>query len=62
MWGPDLWTRFDWTYHDGTLYFCMATYDSPTEFSTLSVPDSDPTSPADTDCRGDWFWTALHPM
>ena len=62
-WGPDLWTRFDWTTDaDGTLYFCMATYTAETKADAMAADESDTSNPAETGCRGSSMWTPLFPV
>jgi hypothetical protein len=35
---PSLWSRFDWTQSQGSLYYCQTTYDAATEEAALATP------------------------
>jgi hypothetical protein len=58
---PDLWSRFDWTTYQGSLWFCQTSYDAATEAAALAAArpnDADPT--AQGSC-GTFAWSPLTP-
>jgi hypothetical protein len=55
---PSLWSRFDWTTHDGKLWFCQTSYDAATQALALAAPAADATDPAVGGC-GSFAWSAL---
>lgn len=57
---PDLWSRFDWTEHAGSLYLCQTAYAAATEASARDTAPADPTDPATGGCGG-FAWTLLAP-
>ncbi|MFT4979505.1 MAG: hypothetical protein ACI8S6_005416, partial [Myxococcota bacterium] len=58
-WNPELWSRFDWTWHtDGTLYFCQTAYAAATEADARATPAADATDPTASGC-GSFSWTSL---
>ena len=59
-WSADLWSRFDWTWHEGELWYCQTTYDSATEADALNTAAADATDPANGGCNG-FSWSKLMP-
>jgi hypothetical protein len=39
---PGLWSRFDWTWDAGELYYCTAAFDAASADDALAAPASDP--------------------
>ena len=56
-WNPELWSRFDWHWQAGDLYYCQTAYDKATEADASSTPPADGTDLAGG-CGG-FPWTAL---
>ncbi|HOI10954.1 MAG TPA: hypothetical protein PK313_10815 [Myxococcota bacterium] len=57
---PDLWSRFDWTEHAGSLYLCQTAYAAATEAAARDTAPADPSDPANGGCGG-FAWTLLTP-
>ncbi len=57
---PDLWSRFDWTYDTGDLYYCHIVGDAADEATAAADETADPADLA-TGCAGD-VWTKLNPI
>ncbi|MBN2194370.1 MAG: hypothetical protein JW751_16255 [Polyangiaceae bacterium] len=57
-WNAGLWSRFDWTEHNGNLYFCQTAYAAASEADALATPAADATDPATSGC-GSFAWTQL---
>jgi len=55
---PSLFSRFDWTEVEGTLYYCQTAYAAITEDVALATPAANATDPATSGC-GDFSWTKL---
>lgn len=58
-WFPDLWSRFDWTYDAGRLYYCQIADDAATEDEALGIIAADRGNIAGG-CNG-FSWTELIP-
>ncbi|MBK25790.1 MAG: hypothetical protein CME70_17455 [Halobacteriovorax sp.] len=57
---PGEYSRFEWTFEEGTLYYCQSVYDAETEEEAKSYLDSDPTDPSSAGCGSYNFpWTEL---
>ena len=58
-WNPDLWSRFDWTWHtDGVLYYCQTAYAAASETDALATAAADASDPTTTGCGG-FSWTSM---
>jgi hypothetical protein len=55
---PGLWSRFDWTWHQNTWWFCHTAYDAETETQALETPAAQDAEPSVTGC-GEFSWTRL---
>jgi hypothetical protein len=40
-WNPDLWSRFDWTWHADQLHYCQLAYDAASEADALAATGAD---------------------
>ena len=56
--GADLWSRFDWTTWNGSVWYCQTAYDAASEADALSTPRADDSDPASSGC-GEFAWTEL---
>jgi hypothetical protein len=56
---PDLWSRFDWTWHEDQLYYCQIAYDAADEATAAGNQDAD-RSDLETGCAG-FAWSLLTP-
>ncbi len=56
---PELWSRFDWTWHEGELYYCQIAYDAADEASAAGNEDAD-RADLDAGCAG-FSWSRLTP-
>lgn len=54
----ELWSRFDWVYKDGDLFYCQIAYDAKDAATAEAVDTADPTFPADGGCNKS-PWTEL---
>ena len=59
-WNPDLWSRYDYFWAKGTLYFCQTAFDAADEEAALATPPAD-VMDLDTGCVG-FPWSDLLPM
>ena len=50
-WSPGLWSKYDWTWDSGELYYCQSTYAAETEADALSAENAIATD-LDTGCGG----------
>jgi hypothetical protein len=57
---PELWSRFDWTERDGSLWYCQTVFDAETEQEALDADPADDSDPANGGCGG-FAWTELKP-
>ena len=57
---PDLFSRFDWTFFNGNLYYCQIAFDKTTLEDARATKDADRTDPPNSGCGG-FFWTNLTP-
>jgi len=57
---PELWSRFDWTEKDGTLWYCQSVYDAESEQEALDADPADDSDPANSGCGG-FAWSELKP-
>ena len=48
---PDLWSRFDWTSHDGAWWICQSAFDADDEATALATAAPDATDPATGGCN-----------
>lgn len=55
---PSLWSRFDWTWFDGGLYFCQTVFDGATEDDAANATPADATDPTAGGCAG-FTWSQL---
>jgi hypothetical protein len=56
----ELWSRFDWTTWNGSLWYCQTTYDAASEADALGTPRADDSNPEDGGCGESGFaWTEL---
>jgi hypothetical protein len=55
---PDLWSRFDWTWHEDAWWMCQTAYDAADEISALATAAADATDPAADGCSG-FAWSML---
>ena len=58
---PGLWSRFDWTWHEGRYWYCQSAYDAASEADALATPAADPADPPAGGCGG-WPWSGLDPV
>jgi len=56
----DKWSRYDWTFVDGRLWYCQPAFDADTAADAESAPAPDPAEPAIGGCGG-FPWTGLTP-
>ncbi|MBN2498541.1 MAG: hypothetical protein JXR96_28375, partial [Deltaproteobacteria bacterium] len=59
-WNPELWSRFDWTWHQGALYYCQIAYDAASEEAAAAAAGADPSDPEHGGC-GAFAWSRLNP-
>ncbi|RMG98097.1 MAG: hypothetical protein D6705_06695 [Deltaproteobacteria bacterium] len=57
---PGLYSRFDWTYAMGALWYCQTVFDAPTAQDAENAPPADATDPSTGGCGG-FAWTNLTP-
>jgi hypothetical protein len=57
---PGLFSRMDWTEHQGELWYCQAVFDAETVQDAWQVPASDPADPSASGCGG-YSWSQLTP-
>ncbi len=55
---PGKWSRFDWVWHNGTLYYCQTAYDKSSQEEAEAVTPADPADPEQGGCGG-FPWTKL---
>jgi hypothetical protein len=55
-WNPDLWSKFDWTESNGSLYYCQSAYDAATEEDAMAATSD--AMDLDTGCGG-FGWSEL---
>jgi len=55
------WSRFDWTYVAGELWYCQTTYLAETEQDAFNEPAADSSAPSQTGCTP-YGWLALTPF
>jgi hypothetical protein len=55
-----LYSRFDWTEYDGSLWYCSSVYDAATEQDALDAARPDDTDPTSSGC-GSFAWSELIP-
>ena len=55
---PDLWSRFDWTTWNGSVWYCQTTYDAASEQDAFSAPRADDSDPENGGC-GSFAWSQL---
>lgn len=55
---PGKWSRFDWVWHNGALYYCQSAYDKASQKEAEAVEAADPTNPEQGGCGG-FPWTKL---
>ncbi len=58
-WNPDLWSRFDWTWVDSSLYFCQIAYAAEGEDAALVETSAD-RADLEAGCGG-FGWSRLNP-
>jgi len=56
---PNLWSRFDWTFNSGELFYCQIAYDAATEADALAATDANKTD-LSTGCSS-FAWSKLTP-
>lgn len=57
---PGQYSRFEWTFENGNLYYCQGVFDAETEEEAKSYQDSDPAEPTEAGCGTyDFPWTEL---
>ncbi len=61
-WSAGLWSRFDWTWHEGELWYCQTNYGAATEADALATAPADATDPTTTGCGGAYPWSKLTEM
>lgn len=57
---PGMWSRFDWTEHDGNLYLCQIAYADESLEAAKDTEAPDASDPANAGCGG-FGWTVLTP-
>jgi hypothetical protein len=60
MYGPCLWSRYDWVLDGDDLYYCTTAYDAATEQEALDQERPDDSDPANGGCST-FPWTLLTP-
>lgn len=61
---PDDWSRMDWAWHDGTMFFCHTTIDQVDQNAAQATSRPADTDPATTGCNGGpWkeLWYGIDP-
>jgi hypothetical protein len=60
---PDLYSRFDWTFYSGALYYCTTAYNALTPGEALAG-QADPNNPTTGGCNivNNFPWTRLDPQ
>lgn len=57
---PNSWSRFDWTFDNGSYWYCQTAYDAASYEDALATPRSDDSDPANGGCGDFGFsWTQL---
>ena len=57
-WNPGLWSRFDWTEVEDSLWFCQTAFDADTEQAARDAGPADDSAPDSSGCGG-FAWSAL---
>ncbi len=58
----ELWSRLEWTEHDGSLWYCQSVYDAETEQDALTAVAADASDPANGGCGdADFAWNEMTP-
>jgi hypothetical protein len=57
---PKRWSRFDWTEHEGSFWYCTTVYDAATEQDASDAARPDDSDPSSGGC-GSFAWTELIP-
>ncbi len=55
---PGKWSRFDWVWYNGALYYCQTAYDKSSQKEAEEVEAADPSNPEEGGCGG-FPWTKL---
>ena len=59
-WAAGLWSRFEWTSVEGSLWFCQVVFDAADEATALAAGPAEPSDPSVEGCGG-FPWSPLVP-